>query len=314
MTGIRQKTMRDALITLVHQRMRKDENIFFLTADMGAPVLDAVRSEFTDRCLNVGIAEQNLVNVSAGLALEGFNVYAYAIAPFFLRAYEQIRINLSLASHLRDINVNMMGVGVGVSYDISGPTHHCLEDITIMRAQPNLLVCSPADWVTAAKFADYTFNIRKPKYIRFDSKPHVAVYDEDAEIDFDLGFHELKLGDDTCLVTTSYMTRKAMLLAAENPEMDFGIVDMFMLNSANEDALYQTLSKYRRVLTLEEAFIHRGGVDSLVAGVLSDRDSEIKLERFGFNNQYFFKYGDRDYLHSLAGFGKEDILAAVRRA
>ena len=141
------KMMRDVFIEQVYYRMRDDRNIFFLCADFGSPKLDKLKEDFNDRFINVGIAEQNLINISTGLALEGFTVYAYAIAPFLvMRAYEQIRINLSLHAQLRDVNVNLVGVGAGLSYDVSGPTHHCLEDITIMKVLPNLEVFSPSDW------------------------------------------------------------------------------------------------------------------------------------------------------------------------
>ena len=90
--------MRDVFIENIFNLMHKDRNIFFLCADFGSPKLDNLRKKFSDRFINVGIAEQNLINVSTGLALEGFTVYAYAIAPFLtMRAYEQIRINLSPA-------------------------------------------------------------------------------------------------------------------------------------------------------------------------------------------------------------------------
>ena len=96
--------------------------------------------------VNVGIAEQNLINVSAGLALEGHKVFAYAIAPFItMRCFEQIRVSLALLSEVRPMNVNLIGVGAGYSYVVSGPTHQCYEDITLMRAMPNFQVMSPAD-------------------------------------------------------------------------------------------------------------------------------------------------------------------------
>src|SRR5208337_5213045 len=108
-------------------------------ADFGSPKLDKLREDFSDRFINVGIAEQNLVNVSTGLALEGYTVYAYAIAPFLvMRAFEQIRNNMSLLYHTRELNVNLIGVGAGLSYDVSGPTHHSVEDIAIIRTLPNM--------------------------------------------------------------------------------------------------------------------------------------------------------------------------------
>ncbi|HQJ94664.1 MAG TPA: hypothetical protein PLT06_07500, partial [Syntrophorhabdaceae bacterium] len=105
------KAMRDVFIERIYERMLTDKNVFFLTADFGSPVLDKLRDDFKDRFINVGIAEQNLVNIAAGLATEGFCVYAYAIAPFLtMRAFEQIRNNLSLLSRAHKLNVNLIGV------------------------------------------------------------------------------------------------------------------------------------------------------------------------------------------------------------
>ena len=137
------KAMRDVFLAALHKKMSDDDKIFFVSADFGSPVLDKIRADFPERFLNVGIAEQNLINVSVGLALEGFKVYAYAIAPFTtMRCYEQIRVNISILSQLRPMNINLIGVGAGVSYSLSGPTHHCLEDLSIMRTLPNFEVFS----------------------------------------------------------------------------------------------------------------------------------------------------------------------------
>ena len=147
--------MRDALLQRIWAAMSDDETLFFTCADFGSPVLDKIRADFPERFVNVGIAEQNLINVSAGLALEGFTVFAYAIAPFItMRCYEQVRVSLALLSEVRPLNVNLIGVGAGYSYVVSGPTHQCYEDITLMRAMPNFRVFSPADHVSAAALFD----------------------------------------------------------------------------------------------------------------------------------------------------------------
>ena len=106
--------MRDVFIETLCRRMAGDDRIWFLAADLGSPALDRMREEFPDRFINVGIAEQNLVNIASGLALEGQIVYAYAIAPFIpMRAFEQVRINLSVSSQIRPVNVNLIGLGGG---------------------------------------------------------------------------------------------------------------------------------------------------------------------------------------------------------
>src|SRR5665213_1982915 len=128
------RAMRDALLERIHHAMASDGQVFFVSADFGSPVLDRIRADYPQRFVNVGIAEQNLINVSAGLALEGYKVFSYAIAPFItMRCFEQIRVSLALLSNVRPMNVNLIGVGAGYSYVVSGPTHQCFEDITMMR-------------------------------------------------------------------------------------------------------------------------------------------------------------------------------------
>ena len=179
MINIESMAMRDALLENIYNGMHEDRKIFFLTADFGSPVLDKIRSKFPDRFVNVGIEEQNLINVSAGLALEGYKVFSYAIAPFItMRCYEQIRVNLALLSKVRDMNVNLIGVGAGYSYVVSGPTHQCYEDITIMRALPDFQILSPSDHITAGMMFDRCVNITGPKYLRFDAQVLKPVYKE----------------------------------------------------------------------------------------------------------------------------------------
>lgn len=309
------KTMRDCFIEGLHNRMKKDKTIFFLCADLGSPKLDALREEFPDRFINVGIAEQNLINVATGLALEGFTVYAYAIAPFLvMRAYEQIRINLSLHAQLKTININFIGVGAGLSYDVSGPTHHCLEDLTIMRALPNIEVFSPSDWALAEKFIDYSINVRKPKYLRFDGKTLPKIYEAIARVKIEDGFCELKKGTPVCIVSTGIMTHKALkvceMLSRQN--INIGVLDLFLLKPVNVDALYARLNKYKALLVIEEAFINKGGLDSLIWTVLNAKESSIKVKNMGFGDRYVFEIGSRDYLHKLNKLDEESIIKNVQ--
>lgn len=315
MSTIQLKTMRDAFIEQIYNKMHENRAIFFVSADFGAPVLDKLREKFKDRFINVGIAEQNLVNISTGLALEGFTVYAYAIAPFItMRAYEQIRVNLSLSSQIKKLNVNLIGVGAGVSYDVSGPTHHCFEDITIMRALPNFIVFSPSDWILSERFVDFSINIKKPKYIRLDGKPLPQIYNKFKKFDLENGFFELKKGKEICIVSTGYMTHKALKVAKElqKNKINVGVIDVFLLKPINEDLLFDSLKKYKFIVTIEEAFINKGGLDSLLLHILKNKNSGIQLKNLGFKDEYIFKSGNRDYLYKLHQFDEENIIRTIK--
>lgn len=309
------KTMRDALIEQIYNKMFNNEKLFFVSADFGSPTLDKIRNKFPDRFINVGIAEQNLINVSTGLALEGFTVYAYAIAPFLtMRGYEQIRINLALTSQFKKINVNLIGVGAGVSYDVSGPTHHCFEDITIIRALPNFVLFSPSDWKLAEKFIDYSMNVTCPKYIRLDGKLLPPIYEKVETLNFEKGFHELLIGEEICIVSTGYMTQKALNIAEQlKAKADIGVIDVFLLKPVNTEMLFDAIKKYKFVITLEEAFIEKGGLDSIILNILKNNNLGINITSFGFKDEYVFNVGDRNFLHKQHGFDKENIIKTIEK-
>lgn len=305
------KTMRDAFIEGVCERMKENNRLFFLTGDFGAPSLDKLREEFPDRFVNVGIAEQNLINIASGLALEGYVVYAYAITSFLsMRAYEQIRSNLSISSQIKPVNVNLIGVGAGLSYDMSGPTHHCLEDISLMRLLPNFMVFSPSDWKLAESFVDYSINTKMPKYLRFDGKPLPSLYDGVNDLNLDNGFYELLRGEKVCLVSTGYMTHLALAAAKELGRV--GVVDVFMLKPIAENLLFEILKKYQYLITLEEAFINSGGLDSAILKIVRYHQSNIKVKNLGFNDKHVFDLGDRNHLLELNNLDEKSIVKTIK--
>ena len=305
-------TMRDSFIGTLCDRMASDDSIFFLAADLGAPALDRIRNEFPERFINVGIAEQNLINVATGLALEGFNVYTYAIAPFItMRAYEQARVNLAVSSQIRPINVTMIGLGGGVSYVVSGPTHHCLEDLAIMRLLPNMSVFCPSDSFVAAQLVDHTLAISGPKYIRFDGKALPALYSDAAAVDLHKGFAPLVPGTGICLVSTGFMSHRALKVAQERPGV--AVIDLFSLKPCEEASLAAALAPYRHVITMEEGFINNGGLDSLVTKVIREHELGCRQHPVGFNVPYVFELGSRDHLHAINGMDESALIVLTDR-
>lgn len=308
------KAMRDAFLQEVLRGMDAGENIVFLSADFGAPVLDQIRDRHPTRFINVGIAEQNLINLATGFGLEGFTVYAYAIAPFItMRCFEQIRLNLAILSQLRPMNVNLVGVGAGFSYDVSGPTHHCLEDLSIMRTLPNVQVISPSDWITAASLFRYSADHMGPKYLRFDAKPHAAIHSPITDTQMLDGFIELKQGTDVILIATGYLTHKAIEVARQLEAKGYstGIIDFVMVTGFDQAALANKLSKYKKVLTLEEGFIGKGGIDSVIANLMNQFKIKTEFKPMGIADHYSFEIGSRDYLHMKNALDIDSIVKAA---
>lgn len=308
--------MRDALLERIWGGMAQNEKIFFTCADFGSPVLDKIRSDFPDRFVNVGIAEQNLINVSAGLALEGYTVFAYAIAPFItMRCYEQTRVSLALLSKVRPMNVNLIGVGAGYSYVVSGPTHQCYEDLTLMRAMPNFRVLSPADHITSAGLYDVCVNNMGPKYLRLDAQVLPAIY-EDASKALSQGFCELRKGKLMCLIATGFMLHTAQNVANAllEDDIEVGIIDFIDLYGYSENELLKTLEPYEILVSMEEGFKGRGGMDALLFNLLNLQPSKKRILNIGVDKAYGFELGSRLELHEQVGIGPNAVLNKIKAA
>lgn len=305
--------MRDAFLDRVWRAMGEDKSIFFTCADFGSPVLDKIREQYPDRFANVGIAEQNLINVSAGLAIEGYKVFAYAIAPFItMRCYEQIRVNLALLSVVRPMNVNLVGVGAGYSYVVSGPTHQCYEDLSIMRALPNVSIYSPADHIAAAALFDECVGRIGPKYLRFDAQVLPALYSS-RTLDIRCGFEIHRSQGDVCLVATGYMVHTALQAADRLAKVGIavGVLDLFDITGFDEARLLATLRPYRGIVTMEEGFRGRGGLDAMMLNLAANRGGIAPILNIGVEGGYSFELGSRAELHEQVGIGVEAVVSSV---
>lgn len=293
-------TMRDAFFINLYEEMDKNENIYLVTADFGAPMLDKIRESFNKRAINVGIAEQNAINIAAGLALEGKCVYVYGIAPFIsMRPFEQLRINLSALSSLRNINVNIISVGAGASYSISGPTHHCLEDLSLIRTLPNFEIFSPSDSELVNRYFKHTIEIKMPKYLRFDATA-LPTLEYDA-YDINDGFRVKKAKkSNIAIISTGYMSQKAYEISKE---YDIELIDIYSINSNQNDKLIEYINRYEHIITLEEGFINCGGLDSYINFYIKNKN----IINLGFAKKYTFDIGDREFIHSLNHIGFKDI-------
>jgi transketolase len=154
-------TQRDAFFGKLFELAKEDKRIIVVTADCGCPSLDRWYEELPNQIINVGIAEQQMIALASGLALEGKRPYCYAIAPFAsLRCYEFIRVDVSMMN----LPIVIVGVGAGLSYTEAGPTHHATEDIACMRALPNIKIAS----VSSNDQIDEVLVTEGPMYVRLD--------------------------------------------------------------------------------------------------------------------------------------------------
>jgi transketolase len=302
--------MRDAFFDSLFEIARKDKDVILITADTGAICHDKFKKVLPDQYINIGIAEQNMVGVAAGLALAGKTVYIYAIIPFVtMRCYEQIRINLCCMN----LPVKVVGIGAGFDYSTLGPTHHGTEDISLIRSLPDIDIYSPSDSLSAALLAKVSYRIPGPVYIRLDRTGYPAVYKKAADIGIRKGFSVLKKGRDLCIIATGRMVCTAIEAAKRlaDHSVDAGVIDLFRIKPIEIKTLLAAVGKGRRIVTLEEHFIS-GGMGESIAAELASLKSAPKAKIIGINNNFCRKYGTREYLLRLNGLDAnsvtEDIL------
>ena len=298
-------SMRDAFLGRLYEIALHDHRVILISDDLGAPTLDKFRRDISDQYINIGIAEQNMISVAAGLALGGKIVFAYGIASFItLRCYEQIEVDLCYTN----LPVTCLGVGAGYAYGAAGPTHHAIEDVAAMCTLPLMTVLNPSDNVMAGAFAEITYKNPGPKYVRFDRESFPAIYNEQ-ENDFSDGLTNLKNGRDLTIVATGIMVHQAFKVADElaKHSIDAGIIDLYRIKPLNEELLLKAIGESKPVVTLEENLIN-GGIGSIIAGLLVDRRDSVRLKRIAIPDRYYFQGGGREELHRLCGLDVASIV------
>jgi transketolase len=294
---MKRTSMRDAFFDELYEIARENRNVVLLSADMGAPALDKFRKDLASQYFNVGIAEQNMVNLATGLALEGKKVFIYAIMPFTtLRCYELIKVNLSLMN----IPVTIVGVGAGFGYDDSGPTHHATEDLAAMRALPNMNIICPADIITTISAARISCEMKTPNYVRLDREVLPLIYQ--ADTDFSDGLSVLKSGKDVTIVSTGNMVHIALEILDRLKEFSVavGVIDLYRVKPVNRELLLVNLRSTAKVVTLEEHLLD-GGLGSAVLEVMADSGLSVPVRRFGIPDKYLYAYGGRRNIQKLCG-------------
>ncbi len=306
--------MRDSLLNSILQEMLIDEKIMFISSDFGSPVLDEMRKLHSDKFINVGVAEQNLINVSVGFALEGYKVFSYAIAPFIsMRCLEQIRVSVCLLSETRPMNINLIGVGTGYSYTVSGPTHQCYEDLSIMRTLPNLKIFSPADQIVTSSLLNTCLENKKPKYIRLDAQKLPIIYD-DKKFDIYQGYVKHSNNNDICIISTGIMVHKALEISKlfQENKNQIDVIDLFSITDFNRKLLSQDISDYKIIVSMEESFIGRGGLDSVVFNLMNEYELLSKpFFNLGLEPIYRYDLGTRDEIHQQLGLDTHSLAGKI---
>ena len=295
---------RDIFIDKIFKLAKADKNLFFISADFGAPALDQFLEELPEQFIHAGISEQNMIDVAAGMALSKKKVYVYAMAPFItLRCLEQIKCSLSMMN----LPVTVIAVGSGLSYADAGPTHYVTEDLACVRSIVDAEVITPLDITTVEQLATLTYETPKFRIIRLEREKVPKIYNH--KIDFDAGFNVINSGVEKAVVSSGYALQR-FISSFPYEKKNIGVIDFFKIKPFNHLKLKSSLSKYKNLITLEEQTMH-GGFGSAVLEVVSDLELQIKVKRHGLEEMYFFENIGRAELLNNHGLSIDKIADSI---
>ena len=303
--------MRDALFDEIYEIAKNDKNVVVIVADTDAFSLHRFKEDFPDQYINVGVAEQNMILVAAGLAMCGKKVFLYSLIPFIaLRCFEQIKVNICSMN----LPVTIIGGGAGFSFGYDGPTHHAVCDIAIMRTLPEIKIYNISDSFMAKECAHIAHTTKSPLYIRLDKGKVNKLYDD---VNFTAGASIVRKGSgsDLCIFSTGTMTHTAIAVANELLQygIDAFVIDVHRLKDINKFYINNVLDRFSKIVTIEENSIV-GGLGSILAEIICDEKHLTKislLQRIALPDEQAFIYGNRDFLHKYYGLDKDSIVETI---
>jgi transketolase len=299
--------MRAQWANMMLELAKRDERIFALTADTVGIPLEEFRQKFPERFIDVGVAEANMVGISAGLALCGKIPFAATIATFAsMRCYEQIRTDVCY----QNLNVKIVGVGGGLKYGALGATHHAIEDIAIMRALPNMTIVVPADTLEARKATIALAKHEGPAYLRLGRTGEPDVYRGD--YDFQIGkAGTLRAGDDISLISMGLILPN-VLKAAEALQkrgIKARVINMHTIKPIDKESILKAGRDTGAIISVEEHNII-GGLGSAIAEILAEEQLAVPFRRIGLRD-IFSGIGTQEQLWEKYGMGVSHITNAA---
>ena len=283
--------IRDAFFQEIANYALNDPDFIIITNDMDAFALAEFKSKYPERFINSGVAEQNMVNIAAGLASAGKKVLIFGILSFIsTRCLEQIKLNICGMN----LPVIIVGIGPGLSFSFDGPTHHATNDITIMRQLPELRILNPNDENTASAAATIALDFSAPTYVRLDKGQF-----------YSKGFDEKKINDGLVIIKSDY--KKLILITGTvfkqlddvltklNKDIDFySIVNIVQIQPIPK-SLIELLSVAEKVIIIEENSMS-GGILNLISEIIVQQKFKTEVDYVTLQQKQFFSYGTRNWL------------------
>ena len=285
-----------------------DDNTTILTADLCFySGLERFKAKYPDRLYNIGIAEQNMVGVAAGMAKEGMNVFATTYATFAsTRCCDQVRVNMGYMN----LPIKLVGLTAGLSVGILGATHMSFEDVAIMRSIPNITIIQPADCTETVKATLAAAKFNGPVYLRLTgTMNNPIVYKEDYEFEIGKAI-TLKEGTDITIIATGTMVNNSLkaVKILEEEGISCRVVNMHTIKPLDKEIIEKSAKDSKLIVTVEEHSVI-GGLGSAVSEALTNVDSNVRQLIIGISDE--FKHA-AEYNHLIKEYGLDPVSIAEK--
>ena len=300
--------MRRAYLDTLYKIAEKDERVFAVISDNGAIVYDTFRENFSDRLINAGIAEQNMIAMAAGLAERGKIPFAYTIGAFIAyRGYEFVMNDVCLMNQ----NVKLVGIGAGCSYSLLGASHHTVFDLAALRALPNLTILSPASPKEVINATRAAYEICGPVYLRLGTSGEKEIYDNEAF--FQVGkANVLHDGSDLTIIGTGSIVHMLweIVLKMKNEGLNIRLLNMHTIKPFDDESVRCAIEETGGIIAVEEHQII-GGLGSAVSEVIAEYGKPIRFKRIGIEG--FTKgYGAYECVREMNKIGADRIMNEIK--
>jgi transketolase len=300
--------MRNTFMDTIFKSCGERDDIFIISGDAGLGVFDDFKEQYSDRFLNLGVAEQNMASFSAGLAITGFKVYMYNIAPFvFYRCYEQIRNDICY----QNLPVVLVGIGSGITYAMQGMTHYSVEDLGIAQTLPNLTVISPIDPVEARLAAEYSLKAESPVYVRLAKKGEPVIHREEC---FDISEPRIiSRGEDVALLFHGSISLEVMEACEHLNKENINplLISVPMIQPLNKEMILETLKSVKCVITVEEHY-ENNGLGSIIRSIYSEYKPSWELKTMGIPYGFIHEIKDLRNMRRHFGISSQDIVNNIK--
>lgn len=300
--------MQKAYLMALYELAQKDKRVLSLLADSGTGYDELFQREFPDQLVDFGIAEEHMVSAAAGMATCGKIPFVYTAGAFLAyRSFEFIRDDICF----QNLNVKVVGMGSGLAWSTLGPSHHTTEDVSVLRALPNLTIFSPSCPREVAKVVKAAYEIEGPVYIRLGMNAEPDIYGEDYI--FETGkMVQLREGGEVAVFSTGSIASEALKAVDMLKEqgVNASMYQVHTLKPFDEQTVIEAAGKHKRFVTIEEHNIY-GGLGSLVSEVVAEHGLGVKVKRIGLQDCFAKGYGTHAEVRKANGLDAESLVKTI---